>query len=127
MHRVRLNVRENRLSDPKRITEASYPPYIAAGTAWVAETNAGIVGFAIIDAPARSLWALFVDPRSEGAGIGRALHRTMLEWARETGVDRLSLSTDSGSRAARFYERAGWQQRGFTAEGEALFERLIGS
>ena len=40
MHRVRHRVRENRLADPDRITKATYLPYIAAGTAWVAETDA---------------------------------------------------------------------------------------
>jgi len=42
MHRIRIRVRENRLSDPARVTPASYLPYVAAGTAWVAETEAGI-------------------------------------------------------------------------------------
>jgi GNAT superfamily N-acetyltransferase len=127
MHRVRTDVRENRLSTPEKIKEASYLPYIAAGSAWVAETNTGIVGFAVIDASARKIWALFVDPDAEGAGIGQALHQHMMEWARETGLERLSLSTEKGSRAVRFYSQAGWQQSGFTAEGEVLFERSVGS
>lgn len=124
IHAVRSNVRENRLSDLDRITEASYLPYIAAGSMWVAETEAGIAGFAAIDAPARSVWALFVDPHSEGAGIGRALHYRMLEWAWEQGIRRLSLSTQDGSRALDFYERAGWTRAGTTAGGEVLFEHL---
>jgi GNAT superfamily N-acetyltransferase len=127
MHRVRTDVRENRLYDPERIKEASYLPYIAAGSAWVAETNTGIAGFAVLDAPARKVWALFIAPDAEGAGIGRALHQHMMDWAREMGLERLSLSTENGSRAVNFYSQAGWQQSGFTAEGEVLFERSIGS
>jgi GNAT superfamily N-acetyltransferase len=122
MHAVRSNVRENQLSDPKRVTEASYLPYIAAGSAWVAETDTVIAGFAALDALDGSVWALFVAPDAEGAGIGRALHLRMLEWAREQGVPRLTLSTQNGSRAAHFYERAKWKRRGITAEGEVHFE-----
>jgi GNAT superfamily N-acetyltransferase len=125
MHAVRSKVRENRLSDPYRITEASYLPYIEAGSMWVAETEAGLAGFAAIDAPGASVWALFVDPDAEGAGIGRALHHRMLEFAREQGIRRLSLSTQDGSRALNFYERAGWTRAGTVAEGEVLLEKLL--
>lgn len=58
MHRLRHRVRENRLSETTRINEASYRPFIAAGSAWVAEAEAGMIGFAAIDAPALSVWAL---------------------------------------------------------------------
>jgi GNAT superfamily N-acetyltransferase len=124
MHRLRCAVRENRLSDPGRISEESYRPYIAAGSAWVAETEElGIAGFAAIHAESATVWALFVDPGCEGAGIGRALHRHMLDWARERGIERLTLSTAPKSRAESFYRRAGWSKTGATAEGELLFER----
>lgn len=125
MHRLRNSVRENRLAALTRITEASYPPYIAAGSAWVAEAKDGILGFAIIDAPATSVWALFVDPNTEGAGIGRALHLTMLDWARQQGIAHLSLSTEEGSRAVQFYQRAGWTQTAILQDGEVVFERSL--
>jgi GNAT superfamily N-acetyltransferase len=127
MHRLRLSVRENRLLDPQRITEACYLPYISSGTAWVAETDSRIVGFAAVDGPERRVWALFIDPQSEGLGIGRALHGQMLGWAREAGIVRLFLSTEDGSRAVRFYERAGWQRCGTSWDGEVLFERCVES
>lgn len=125
MHQLRLNVRENRLLDPSRITEANYRPYISAGSAWVAERDEKIVGFAVVDAAERRLEALFIEPQSEGAGIGRALHQQLLEWAREVGIARLSLSTEDGSRAVSFYEKAGWQRSGFTSDGEVVFERSV--
>ena len=50
MHRLRKAVRENRLAMHTTITERSYRPYIAAGGAWVAENDAGLCGFAAIDA-----------------------------------------------------------------------------
>lgn len=125
MHRVRNSVRENRLSDPQRITEASYFPYIAAGSAWVAENDAGLLGFAAVDGQSGSVWALFIDPNAEGAGVGRALHRRMLAWAHEQGLGRLSLSTDKGTRAAEFYKRAGWIESGEAASGELLLEMTL--
>ena len=125
MHGLRNRVRENRLSSTTGISEASYQRYIAAGSAWVAEGADGIAGFAAIDAPAMTVWALFVDPKAEGAGIGSALHNKMLEWARDQGIGRLSLSTSQGSRAVQFYNRAGWTQIGVTADGEVRFERAL--
>ena len=125
MHRLRNAVRENRLSAAAGITEASYLPYIDAGSAWVADRPDGIAGFAAIDPSSETVWALFVDPETEGAGIGRALHSAMLGWAREQGVRRLSLTTETGSRAMHFYERAGWTQAATTADGEVTFERSL--
>ena len=73
MHRIRLSVQENRLSNPALVREGSYLPYLEAGNAWVAERNAAIAGFAALDRSAGSIWALFVAPEAEGLGIGRSL------------------------------------------------------
>jgi len=127
MHAVRTRVRENRLSAPVRVTEASYLPYIAAGSCWVAEMGARIAGFAALDAHNATIWALFVDPSAEGTGIGRALHGRMLEWALERGLRCLSVHTEDGSRAAHFYKRAGWKRMGITLEGEVLFKKMLAS
>jgi GNAT superfamily N-acetyltransferase len=123
MHRVRTSVRENRLSDPLRIKEEAYLPFVTAGAAWVAEGDHGIVGFAAIDPAAQRVWALFVEPKAEGSGIGRALHDTMLAWARERGIELLTLSTENGSRAMDFYTRAGWVQQGATRGREIVFRK----
>lgn len=122
MHQVRNKVRENRLSDPDQVSQASYLPYLKAGSIWVAETQLGIVGFAALDGDKRNVWALFVDPEAEGIGTGRALHHRMLNWAQEQGFKRLALSTESGTRAAKFYRRAGWTEVGSTHNGETSFE-----
>jgi len=126
MHALRLGVRENRLSDPGRVTEAEYRPYVTAGGAWVADVEGRLAGFAIIDLGTRSVWALFVAPEAEGQGIGRALHDHLLARAAAQGVNRLSLSTAPGTRAASFYRDAGWIETGVTAEGELRFERDTG-
>lgn len=125
MHRLRSSVLENRLTDPRRVSEASYLPYIKAGSAWVAESDTSILGFGAIDRPKATVWALFIDPHTEGRGVGLALHNQMIHWARETGLGGLSLGTEKGTRAETFYKRAGWTEIGTTAGGEVLFEMVL--
>lgn len=125
MHAVRRRVTENVLSDRRRVTEASYAPYIARKAAWVAETEQGLAGFAILDVAEASVWALFVAPEAEGAGVGRALHARLLEAAAGHGLRRLFLSTAPQTRAERFYTEAGWIRTGMTKDGELAFEREI--
>ena len=122
MHRVRLAVRENRLTS--RITEEDYIPAIEeTGRGWVVEVDGGVVGFAVGNAATGNIWALFVDPAHEGQGHGRRLHDAMVEWLFSRGLERLWLSTDPNTRAHRFYESAGWRHTGMLANGEATFER----
>ena len=125
MHRIRTRVRENRLSLTTTINEQSYLHYVGACSAWVAEADSRLLGFAAIDARSGSIWALFVDPVAQRRGVGRALHAQMLTWAKRRGIGRLSLGTQEGSRAVQFYKRAGWRQVGLTNDGEALFEKRL--
>lgn len=125
MHSLRKRVRENRLSRTTTINELTYLRYIDASSAWIAESETKLVGFAAVDAAAASIWALFVDPPAQGQGVGRALHSRMLEWAKRQGIGKLSLGTEAGSRAVQFYQRAGWYQVGLTRDGEALFEKAL--
>lgn len=125
MHRVRLAVTENVLSDSKAITETSYLPFLNDSGAWVAEVKSRIVGFAILDRSDASVWALFVDPSWEGQSIGKALHVRMIDWAARQHIERLSLTTAVDSRAARFYRALGWSEAGVTSTNELRFERMI--
>ena len=125
MHRVRMSVEENRLSDPARITQASYFPYFKAGSAWAALIDGRLVGFAMLDETAKSVWALFVEPGVEGSGVGRALHDRMLDWARERGIERLTLTTSPGTRAQQFYQRRGWTETGVAENDEVRFEKAL--
>jgi GNAT superfamily N-acetyltransferase len=123
MHRVRLSVRENRLMS--LVTEQDYALAIEeTGRAWVVETNGTIVAFAVGNGVTGNIWALFVDPRHEGRGHGRALHDVMVQWLFSRGLTRLWLSTQPNTRAQRFYESAGWTCTGMLANGEVGFELL---
>ena len=122
MHRVRLAVRENVLSNPNRITEADYIDALAElGRTWVIEANGQIVAFAT-GYKAGSVWALFVHPDHEGRGYGNALHSTMVSWLWSLGHTRLWLTTSLGSRAERFYISRGWQPCGIVPGGDLRLE-----
>lgn len=119
MHRIRLAVRENRLSDPTRVTPADYVRYVEeAGVSWVAELDGHVAGFGIADRASRSLWALFVDPAFEGRGAGRALLGQLTACLFQSGRGRINLSTEPGTRAERFYLAAGWERIGDLPTGE---------
>ena len=104
---IRAAVRENRL---RRVTIGAddYLPYIADARCWVWEAEAAIQGFAALDADAASVWGLFVDPESEGQGIGRALLDQLVAEARSRGLTALTLETEAGTRAESFYRRSGF-------------------
>lgn len=109
MHRVRMSVRENRLSDSSRITESDYIAHLTSlGRGWVVEIDGAIVGLAIGRVTDGNIWALFVDPEYEGRGVGSMLHDTMVNWLFEQGVQRLWLGTEPGTRAEQFYLRKQW-------------------
>ncbi|WP_224997542.1 GNAT family N-acetyltransferase [Cesiribacter sp. SM1] len=123
LHGVRMAVRENKLSDPSKVTFKDYASMLEGqGKGWVCEDDGRIAGFAIADLQTASIWALFVLPDSEGRGVGKLLHHTMLEWCFEKArLPGLRLSTDPGTRAEAFYRRAGWQAAGAEANGEIRF------
>jgi GNAT superfamily N-acetyltransferase len=124
MQVVRHLVKENVLSNPAFVTDEDCEDYITRrGRGWVCEIEANIVGFAIADLQDDNIWALFVDPAFEKQGIGRKLHDIMMDWYFAQGKDRVWLSTAPGSRAAVFYEKAGWKNIGMTKGGEIKFEK----
>jgi len=126
MHVIRLAVRENRLSDPARITEQSYVRYVEAGSAWVVVTSGrGILGFAAADQNDASVWALFVHPDAERIGVGTALLDKLLECARRRGLTGLWLTTAPGTRAEQFYLNAGWSRVGVSPGGEVRLARRL--
>ena len=126
MHALRLAVRENRLSDPSRVTLADYERRLAKpGASWVAEVNGGIAGFAIADFPSRSVWALFVSAGFEGRGIGRTLLQQVTQSLEAAGPGTIHLSTEGGTRAERLYAAAGWTRFGQLPNGEIHFVRVV--
>jgi len=107
---LRLSVLENRLNNPASVTQAMYDEYIARiGRGWVAEIEGRIEGFCIVRDDGY-VWALFVRPGFEGRGLARALMAECVGWLVGLGVSRAELETGAGTRAERFYRRAGWRE-----------------
>ncbi|MCF8239116.1 MAG: GNAT family N-acetyltransferase [Saprospiraceae bacterium] len=120
---VRHAVLENRLSDPGRVTDEDVRQYILhRGKGWIYEQDDSILGFAIGDLQDANIWALFVLPEAERKGIGRLLHDTMVHWMFAHGIETIWLSTAPGTRAEGFYQKAGWQDKRMTEQGEIYFE-----
>jgi GNAT superfamily N-acetyltransferase len=111
MSAIRLQVRENVLSDPSRISEQMYRDYLALlGRGWVAEVAGEIAGFCYAARTDSSIWALFVSRNYEGQGIARHLLRLAVTWLFEQGHKTVRLSTGKGTRADRFYAAQGWMR-----------------
>ena len=55
------------------------------------------------------LEVLLVEPALAGCGLGRALLGTLLDGARDRGVDRVAVEFARDERVQRFFERAGFE------------------
>ena len=125
MMALRLSVRENRLSQPDRVTAADCLAYVQRGHMWVWEEDREILGISASDCATGSIWALFVRPGYEGRGIGRALFAVACNALVQAGFGTVTLSTDPDTRAAAFYRVAGWREAGRTPDGELIFELSV--
>jgi GNAT superfamily N-acetyltransferase len=85
---------------------------------WVAETDAGIVGF-VAAGPSRTedgfgeLYAIYVLPDAWGSGAAPALMAAFKDWLEREGYTTAMLWVLADNpRARRFYEREGWRVDG---------------
>lgn len=128
---VRMSVRENGLDlaqlKERGVTPATVAEMLAGDDArtWVAEDAGEIVAFSMADARAGSVFALFVLPRVEGRGFGRALLRASEEWLFGEGWETIWLQTaeEQQNRAHGFYRAAGWTQVGPADHGDVRYEK----
>ena len=123
--KIRGSVRENRLSDPSRVTLADYHWHIAHAPIHVWEDEGVIKGLSAGDPRDGSIWALFVDPAYEGRGIGQALILAACNSIAAAGHRAAKLSTQPGTRAERFYLRNGWLAEGHTERGEVILTKEL--
>jgi GNAT superfamily N-acetyltransferase len=119
---VRNAVKENMLSDPALVPDHDVDNFInKRGKGWVCEIDGRIVGFSIADLKDNNIWALFLHPDFEAKGIGKELHRLMLDWYFNQGKEMVWLGTAPNSRAEKFYQLQGWKQMGMYGK-EIKFE-----
>ena len=123
MQFVRHAVKENILSDPALVPDKDVEEYMTKrGKGWVCETDKTIVGFAMVDLIENNVWALFVHPDFEARGIGKKLHRIMMDWYFVQTKEKIWLGTEPKSRAEKFYRMQGWKEVGVHGKGEIKFE-----
>ncbi|MFH1806349.1 MAG: GNAT family N-acetyltransferase [Pseudomonadota bacterium] len=125
---IRLSVRENYLSPAeltaRGITKQAFPGWLAEGKGiWVAEIDQVVAGFAIAWPKEATIWALFVDPRFEGRGVGAALLTVAETWLFDQGCADISLTTDANPRirAHGFYQHMGWHHTGDADKGKTEY------
>ncbi len=124
---VRNLVKENMLSDPSLVTDEDCLQFLTVrGKGWVCVINERLAGFAIADLQDHNIWALFMDPVHEGKGIGKELHRLMMDWYFSQTDLPVWLGTAPGTRAEEFYLRQGWRKVGVVNKGEVKFEMSKG-
>jgi GNAT superfamily N-acetyltransferase len=93
-----------------------FSTYLEDTITLVARENAMIVGFVSMmkreseDLPEGFIPFFYVDPRSVGRGVGRRLHETLEERARERSIT--TLSCHSSAYAKPIYEKLGFEDRG---------------
>lgn len=120
---VRHTVKENILSDPALVTDKDCEEFITQrGKGWVCEVDGKVVGFSIVDLKKHNIWALFLRPEFEGKGIGKELHRLMMDWYFDQTHEPVWLGTSPNTRAEEFYTRQGWKHVGMVNKGEVKFE-----
>lgn len=121
--RIRASVKENILSNPALVTDQDIVAHqTSVGKGWVWEENGEVLGFCHVNFLQANIWSLFIDPAHEGKGIGKELHRVMLDWYFGNYSQKLWLGTDPGTRAEEFYQRQGWKKSGYFDNGEVRFE-----
>lgn len=122
--RIRGAVRENRLRDPSSVKRADYEWFVAQHRVWLGKIDGQVAGFAAGDPRDGTIWALFVDPKLEGEGLGAVLLVKVCEDLVTDGHTVLRLSTDPGTKAARLYRKLGWQEQGLLPDGEMAFSLI---
>jgi GNAT superfamily N-acetyltransferase len=125
MIQVRGAVQENRLRDPGSVTRADYDWFVKHGHIWLTEIGREVAGFAAGDPRDGTIWAVFVHPRFEGAGIGAILLAKVCADLHAGGHTVLRLSTDPGTKAARLYGKLGWEEQGLLQDGEMAFRLVL--
>ena len=122
---IRNSVTENILRDPSRVTVADYKWFEKNPGVWVWEEDGRILGFSAADTRDGTIRALFIDPKHEGRGIGRALLARACDVLREAGYRSATLGTEPGSRADRFYREAGWTALHIDKRGEQILRLAL--
>jgi GNAT superfamily N-acetyltransferase len=122
---IRNGVTENVLRTPGRVTIEIYRWFQDNPGVWLWEENGKVLGFSAADTRDGTIWALFIDPAHERRGIGRKLFEKACNVLRQDGHKTATLDTDPGTRAAGFYNAAGWKVIGTSPRDELVLHGIL--
>ncbi|HVF40373.1 MAG TPA: GNAT family N-acetyltransferase [Gemmatimonadaceae bacterium] len=128
---IRTSVRENHLDlvqlADRGVTPASIAEMLSDDEArvWVVEDEHEVLAFSMADAKQGTVFALFVDPKAEGRGYGRALLEAAEEWLFASGWETIWLNTSQAPqfRAHQLYRAAGWKLAGVADHEDIRYEK----
>jgi GNAT superfamily N-acetyltransferase len=118
---IRDNVTENVLTSASIEVPDYEKALLVDGKGWVCLDGTEVVGFSCGRLSAGDVWALFVDFRYEGRGIGGQLMELVENWMFSNGCQEITLTTDIGTRAEPLYRRRGWKPACILGEKEIRF------
>ncbi|MDJ0532670.1 MAG: GNAT family N-acetyltransferase [Xenococcaceae cyanobacterium MO_207.B15] len=125
---IRTSVTENHQSRAE-IAELGITPDTVASMlqtdcrAWIAEIEGKAIAFSIANATAKTIFGMFVLPKFEGRGAGRALMQKAESWLFSQDIEEIWLLTDNDPnlRAYGFYVHLGWIPVGVQPDGTMKF------
>ncbi len=121
---IRDHVTENKLVSIRIEAPDYQQAMFEDGKAWVCLKDGAVIGFSCGRLKQKDVWALFIDQRYEGQGIGHQLMTLLEDWMFASGCHEIVLSTEVGTRAEKFYRRRGWEDMGLLPSNEIKL-RLI--
>jgi GNAT superfamily N-acetyltransferase len=128
---IRTSVIENRMTREElaaiRVTPETVSALLSGGqaAAFLAAKDDRALGFSMARADVADVFALFVRPEAQGAGLGSRLLAESERWLAERGVGSAWLLTGGESQAVTFYERRGWCGEDRTADGQIRFVKRL--
>jgi GNAT superfamily N-acetyltransferase len=130
---IRTSVVENHLTRQELAALGVTPEAVAAllegdrTAAFLATDGDRTLGFSMARADLGDIFALFVRPEAQGAGLGSLLLAEAERWLSDKEVRAAWLLTGDGSgpRAASFYEKRGWRREGRQADGQIRFSKRL--
>ena len=125
---IRTSVIENHQSRAE-IAELGITPETVAQMlqtdcrAWIANIDDKDIGFSIANATEKTIFGVFVLPKFEGNGAGKALMHQAESWLFSHNIPEIWLLTgnDPNLRAYGFYLHLGWIPVGVQPDGEMKF------
>lgn len=121
MKQIRDAVKENPLVSGNIEIDDYRKALFQDGKGWVCLHEGRVIGFSCGRIVQKDVWAIFIEQKYEGRGIGNKLMELLENWMFLNGCTEIMLSTDPHTRADRLYRKRGWQQVGVLPNKEVEF------